>query len=227
MCKTPTILKVAGTIAALVTAAGSAYWFLVRPWQRAWGTTEDERNRALPGDDLLPQPRLKATHAVTIHAPVEKVWPWLAQMGRGRGGLYSYEWIENAGMGLDIHNVDRIVPELQNLKVGDVMPLGPDNFGPQVVTLEPNRVMVLHGDTRQGGEVAIPDMKPGDYLAVLWTFYLEPAGANTTRLIERFVLDYNPTTQNQFMYGLFLEPGAFIMERKMLLGIKQRAECIA
>jgi hypothetical protein len=217
-------IKTIGNLVVLAAGAVGAYWYMVRPWHRAWGTKPEETTRALPGDELLPNPQYGATHAITIFAPVEQVWPWIVQMGTGRAGFYSYDNIENA-MGLDIHSATEIHPELQNLKAGDVFPLGPNNFGPKVAILEPNRVMVLHGDTRSDQDSpAIPGMKPGDFLAVLWTFYLEPVDAQTTRLIERFRMDYAPSTQNNVIYRAFMEPGSFIMERKMLLGIKQRAE---
>jgi hypothetical protein len=101
-----------------------------------------------------------------------------------------------------------------------------------VKQLETNRVMVLFGDTRTdekfgvsgGAPSGAMSMKPGEYLAVVWVFYVEPIGANTTRLIERFHLDYSPSLQNKLFYGIFLEAGAFVMERKMLLGIKERSE---
>jgi hypothetical protein len=90
------------------------------------------------------------------------------------------------------------------------------------VIVEPRRVIVLHGDTRQGLDSNL--VKPGDYLATTWSFYLEPVDEHTTRLIERFRIDYNPTLVNTLFYRLILEPGSFIMGRKMLLGIKERAE---
>jgi hypothetical protein len=216
-------VKTIGRLALLTAGAMGAYWYLLRPWHRAWGTIPEETGRALPGDELLPHPQYDATHAVTIFAPVERVWPWIAQMGTGRAGFYSYDFIENA-MGLDIHSADQIHPDLQTLKVGDVFPLGPNNFGPKVAILEPNRVMVLHGDTHTDQNPSMSAMKPGDFLAVLWTFFMEPIDAHTTRLIERFRLDYSPGMQNNVMYRALMEPGSFIMERKMLLGIKQRAE---
>jgi hypothetical protein len=211
-------------LALLAAGAAGAYWYCVRPWHRAWGTAENETDRPLPGDDLLPNPKYDATHAVTIDAPVEHVWPWIVQMGTGRAGFYSYDFIENS-MGLGIHSESSIRPELQNLQVGDIFPLGPDNFGPKVAILEPERVMVLHGDSRSDEHPAVP-MNPGEFIAVLWTFYLEPVDARTTRLIERFRMDYTRTRQNKVFYSAFLEPGSFIMERKMLLGIKQRAEAV-
>jgi hypothetical protein len=208
-----------------ITGVGSAvaYWYWVRPWYRTWGATQAEVDRALPGDDLVPNPQISFTHAITIAAPVTRVWPWIVQMGKDRAGFYSYERIENA-MGLDIHNANRIVPELQNLKVGDIFPLGPNNFGPLVAILEPDRVMVLHGDTRTDANATFPGIQPGFFMNVTWTFYVEPIADQASRLIERFKLDYNRSTQNTLYFGVFLEPGAFVMERKMLLGIKARAE---
>jgi hypothetical protein len=210
------------TVAMVGAAAALAYQLVIRPWHRKWGALDEEVQRPLPGDDLVPDAKLSATHAITIYASPAEVWPWLVQMGQGRAGLYSYDWIENL-MGLDFHSSDRILPEWQGLKVGDVVPLSPDGFGPAVVALEANRVLLLSGDTRTGGEPA-PVLKPGDYLNVSWLFFLEEAEPGATRLIERFRADYNPGLQNSLFYRALLEPGSFIMERKMLLGIKARAE---
>ena len=223
MAKKKSAIKTVSQLAALAVGAAGTYWYVVRPWHRTWGTKPEEATRTLPGDELLPNPKYEATHAITIFAPVERVWPWIVQMGTGRAGFYSYDFIENS-MGLDIHSASLIRPELQDLKAGDIFPLGPNNFGPRVDILEPNRVMVLHGDSRSDQNPTVPGIKPGEYLAVLWTFFVEPIDAQTTRLIERFRLDYSSGTMNDVMYRGFLEPGSFVMERKMLLGIKQRAE---
>ena len=99
---------------AIGSAAIAAYVRRVRPWLMHWGSRGAEVRLALPGDELVPHPKLSATHAVSIHAPASEVWAWLVQMGQGRGGFYSYDCIEN-WMGLDIHNADRILPEFQNL----------------------------------------------------------------------------------------------------------------
>lgn len=214
-------ITLAGTIAA-ATAAIAAYVRVIRPWHLRWGATDEEAARSLLGDGFVPFPKLNATHAVTIYAPTENVWQWLVQIGQGRGGFYSYDFVENA-MGLDIHNADCIVPELQELKIGDKIPLSPDGFGIPVACIEPGRTLVLHGDTRLDPST-IPTMQPGDFFAVSWAWYLEPINEKITRLIERWRADWNPTAQNQVFMRAFLEPGAFVMERKMLLGIKERAE---
>jgi hypothetical protein len=212
-----------GGLAAAVAAGASAYWFVARPWHLRWGATDDELARSLPGDDLVPQPKLSSTHAVTIAATPAEVWPWLVQLGQGRGGFYSYDWIENA-MGLDIHTANRILPECQDLVVGDLIPLAPDGFGVPVAMLEPERALVLHGDTRIPGGQGMPPLKPGEFMAVSWGFHLFGQPDGTTRLVERWHADYTPTATNAVFYRALLEPGAFLMQRKMLLGIKARAE---
>ena len=212
-----------GGLAAVLAAGASAYWFVVRPWHLRWGASAEEVARPLPGDDLIPDAKISSTHAITIHASPAEIWPWLAQLGQGRGGFYSYDWIENA-MGLDIHTANRILPEFQDLKVTDTIPLAPDGFGLPVVILEPEQAMVLRGDTRLPSGDEMPALKPGEYLAAVWGFYLIGQVDGTTRLVERWRADYASSVKNAVFYRAFLEPGAFLMQRKMLLGIKTRAE---
>lgn len=101
------------------SAAGlAAYWLLVRPWHQKWGATNQEADASFSGDELIPYAPWRTTHAITIQAPIEMVWSWVVQMGQGRGGFYSYDWLENL-FGMNIHNADRILPEYQQLKVGD------------------------------------------------------------------------------------------------------------
>ncbi len=215
-----------GGLATVLAAGISAYWFVVRPWHLHWGASDEEIARPLLGDDLIPDAKISSTHAITIHASPAEIWPWLAQLGQGRGGFYSYDWIENA-MGLDIHTADRILPEYQQLKVGDTIPLAPDGFGLPVAILEVEQAMVLHGDTRLPGGGERPALGPGEYLAAVWGFYLIGQADGTTRLVERWRADYTPCVKNAVFYRAFLEPGAFLMQRKMLLGIKARAEGLA
>jgi hypothetical protein len=225
MLRRSSILRTIAGLVSVVSGLTTLYLLVIRPWHLRWGATADEAHRVLPGDDLVPQPKINATHAITIHAPIEQVWPWIVQIGYGRGGFYSYEFVENA-MGLDIHNANRILPEHQSLNVGDVIPFAPSGFDVPVAIVEPPRVLVVHGDTRTGGSGA-PKMRPGDYLSVAWSWHLEPIDGGTTRFVERWRLDFGPGLINTLAYRVFLEPGAFIMERKMLLGIKQRAEALA
>ncbi len=195
---------VAGAISSV--AALSAYAFLIRPWHLRWGATDEEVNMPLPGDEFVGDPKLNATHAITINAPAADVWPWLVQLGQRRGGFYSYTWLENV-VGCDMHNANRIVPEWQDLKVGDEVWLHPKAPPLRVLAIEPGRAIVLEK---------------------CWSFVLHPIDENTTRLIIRGRGEFNPDFKNGLLNlllwrGIF-EPAHFIMERKMLLGIKQRAE---
>lgn len=221
MAKQRSILKCLGSLVNLVGGFTTLYLMVIRPWHLKWGATSDEADRLLPGDDLISNAKINATHAITIDAPIDRVWPWIAQIGQGRGGFYSYEAIENA-MGLDIHNADRVLPEFQNPQVGEKLPFA-EGFSVPYAIVDAPRTLVIHGDTRTGS-VTMPGLRPGDYLAVQWGWYLEPIDAQTTRFIERWRADYGSGLMNTLIYRLFMEPGAFIMERKMLLTIKERAE---
>lgn len=194
------ILAVAAAAAVLV------YIFIIRPWHLRWGATDEEVVMPLPGDELAPHPKLRDTHAITIHAPVAEVWPWLAQMGQGRGGFYSYTWLENL-VGCHMHNADRIVPEWQNLKVGDDILLHPKVPPLKVLALEPERLILLE----QSG-----------------AFVLRPIDTRTTRFLIRSQGAYNPDWKNallNFIYWrVIFEPAHFIMERGMMRGIRRRAE---
>jgi hypothetical protein len=186
-----------GGIAAVVLIV---YRFTVQPWQHRWGATDQEVRRSMPGDEILPQPK-STTRAITIDAAPERVWPWLVQIGYGRAGWYSYDWIDNDGR----PSADRIVPKYQNLEVGDQIVMVP-GMGPRVRAIEPNRY-ILGGDEEAGTWC----------LAV----YRTPEGA--TRLVSRWRQDW-PITPASAFWILISDPGAFIMERRMLRGIKQRAE---
>jgi hypothetical protein len=192
----------AGRLLRPLVAAGVvapvAYLLAIRPWLRRWGATAEEARRPLPGDDLVPNTAIDLTWSVTIDAPVEKVWPWLAQIGQDRGGFYSYAWLENLA-GCQMRNADRIHPEWQHRDVGEQMMLHP-SFGLKVARFEPNRALVLDG----------------------WgSFVLEPIDEHRTRLISRSRV---PRGWAALSYALFLEIPHFVMQREMLLGIKQRAE---
>ncbi|NNE99508.1 MAG: SRPBCC family protein [Pyrinomonadaceae bacterium] len=189
------------------TAALLAYKFVFQPWHLHWGATDEEIDRKMPGDELIESPDYISTRAVTIDTGPERVYPWLIQIGQGRGGAYSYDWIENA-LGLDIHSVDEIIPELQDLKVGDTIPLEPNGTGLQVIDLQENRAMIL----------AHPEE------GWTWDFGLYPQSESKTRLVSRNRFSLQDANLGFRFYLKLVEPGAFIMERKMLLGIKERAE---
>jgi hypothetical protein len=183
-----------------------------------WGATKEEVERKWPGDELVARPG-RATRAITIHAPAERVWPWIMQIGQDRGGFYSYSWLENLFMA-DIHNVDHLLPDVKDRAVGESVWMTPQHrYGGRgrmkVAQIVPNRAMVL--------------VMPDDFEAVMrgerarqgeWQFLLEPVDAGTTRLIMRGA----PPDEPGLLYRLTFDPAHFIMERKMMLGIKERAE---
>ena len=224
MSQAPASLRLRGPLAALTAAAvASGYVLAARPRMLHWGATAQETAAPLPGDELVRTPRMQSTRAVTINAPAASVWPWLVQLGAGRGGMYSYDLLENAA-GLGMHSADRILPEYQQLDVGGLVPLGPD-VGIPVRRLEAGSVLGLGGtmDPRtgmirpSGGAAAGPRVELG------WTFVLQPVHEHSTRLLSRTRYDYSPLAVGLILRPV-LEPLQFIMERRMLLGIKSRAE---
>lgn len=204
--------------AAAVGGAGAlaAYIFGIRPWHLRWGATDEELTERLPGDEVKEDADLQVTHAITIDAPPETVWKWLVQIGQDRGGFYSYDWLENL-FGLQIHNTDEIRPEWQGLKVGDFVRSAhegwmggrfDDRAGWYVVGIEPNRHLILRDEIEHGS----------------WVFILRPLDGERTRLVVRVRGDRGDTFARKLLnYGL-LEPAHFIMERKMMLTLKERAE---
>ena len=176
-----------------------AYALVVRPWHLRWGATDEEASKPLPGDELVSNPAIQSTRAITVDAPVEEVWPWLAQIGQDRGGFYSYEWLENLA-GCRMHNADRIHPEWQHREVGERVFLHPA-VGLEVKAFEPGRAIVLEG----------------------WgPFVVEPIDEKSTRVILRSRV---PRRIGVLLYYLLtIEIPHFIMERRMLKGIKERTE---
>lgn len=184
-------------IAALVVGL---YLTVVGPWQRHWGATDEEIRRVLPGDELLRPGAPSTTRAITIDAAPEGVFPWLLQIGYGRGGWYSYDWIDNDGR----RSVDRIDPDLQQLAVGDRIAMMP-GVGPVVRELEPDHHIVSAGE------------------ADTWCLLVEPTADGRTRLLSRWRQDWPKSVATVVSIAL-ADPGAFIMERKMLLTLRHLAE---
>ena len=199
-----------GSAVGAAAAAAAGYGLIVRPWHLRWGATRDEVTRPMPLDEAIPVPNYFTTRAVTIDARPGQIWPWLVQMGElPRAGFYSYDWIERA-MGMSVVNSDRIVPELQELKVGDIL----DRSGNVVVrALEAPRYIVL------GPPEGIPD---GD---ATWCIALDPIGERQTRLISRVRARFGHTLRAAMLYAL-IDPGQFLMERRWFLGVKERAEAM-
>ena len=189
----------AGALAAL-------YNRLLRRAILNWGATDAEAAARLPGDELLEHAESVSTRAIEIDAPAAAVWPWLAQMGPSpRGGAYTYDWIENL-LGLNMHSSDRVLPEFQDPKIGDTV-----GFGSNQMRL----------DRVESGRVLSWRSEDGNWV---WTFVLEPRNGGT-RLISRN--RFRLSTPVARIAALPMEPGSLVMERKMLRGIRQRAERLA
>lgn len=202
------LLALAGLLASAV-ALERLYGRLLRDRVLTWGATVDEANRELPGDDLLNAADIVATRAISINAPPSAIWPWLVQMGPGRAGAYTYDWIENL-FGLKMHSADRIHAEWQELQVGDVLRSREGKPGMRVEILDPERALSNRSEA-------------GDWV---WTFALEQQNGST-RLISRNRIAIKGAAAGQRLGMLVMEPGSLVMERRMLLGIKQRAERLA
>lgn len=172
-----------------------------------WGATTDEAARPLPGDELLPTADLIATRAISIAAPPEAVWPWLVQIGNGRAGAYSYDFLDNL-MGLDIHSSWQIIPALQDLGIGDVIPVANDGTGLRVHRFEAPRVL---GTRTDDGTWA-------------WTWVLEPVDGGTRLLSRTRMATRGKPLLERLATELLLVPASWVMERKMLDGLRQRAE---
>ena len=196
-----------GSALLLAGAAALVYVRVLRPWHLHWGATALEAGGAVAGDEFMPDPDLVATRVVEIDAPPSAVWPWLVQMGPGRGGAYTYDWIERR-LGIDIRNTDRIIPELQNLKVGDEVPM--PGYAMRVERLDPEQAMVIRSSNH----------------AWVWSFELRPVNGHT-RLISRNRFDTSALPVRDKLAYPVIEPGSWVMERKMLRTIKQRAENLA
>jgi len=202
-------LRRAGSAASLAFVAYLLVIVIARPWHVRWGSTAAELGAALPGDDAVAA-NYQLQHAVTIHAPPDEVWPWLAQLGHDQGGFYSYTWLENS-FGLYMRNADRVHPEWQAISAGDSVFATPRDylgtgrrFGWRVGRAEANRVLVLE----------------------TWgAFVLQPMDSATTRLIVRTRGAGRDNLAAVLLspFGLLVfEPAHFIMQRKMLLTIRDR-----
>jgi hypothetical protein len=199
---------------------------VLRGWYNAWGASSDESQSALPGDERVRRPRLEYTRVITIRALPVQIWPWLAQLGQERGGLYSYEPLENM-IGCQMHTIDRIIPEWQHLDIGNTVRLGPKGYPLfKVVAQERIHFIVLAAADLISEEVTpISDPMPDTYINYSWVFDLRPHDDGTTRLIVRARIDFQPPNfANWLLWRVFMEPINFVMERKTLLGIKARAE---
>lgn len=181
------------------------------PWYPDWGATDSDLALPMEGDLLIPHYTYRTTLAVTVDARPEDIWPWLVQMGYQRGGLYSYDWLDRLFGFLDRPSADRILPEYQHLSPGDEIPIGRGPAFP-VREVAPGRALVLGG-------------KAGDF-EWIWQFGLYPTAEDRTRLVSRSTARL-PQTLSWRVFMWALKPAAFLMTRRMLIGIKSRAERLA
>jgi hypothetical protein len=195
-----------------IGVAAATYILLARPWHLRWGASTRERDASLPGDDLIMSPDLTATRAITVRVSADQVWPWIAQLGQGRGGFYSYDFLENL-VGCDIHSADRIVPGWQDIKIGDKVKLAPA-VGLDVAALEQGRSLVLRGGIPMGNTPP-----PYDFT---WAWVLREEPDRTSRLLVRERYAYTRTWARFLVEPV--EAVSFVMSQKMLRGIRDRAE---
>lgn len=198
-------------ISAAVVLLGFSYWFGVRPAFLRWGASDADLARPMPGDAIVEHPAYQATLAITLNAAPRHVWPWLLQLGYQRGGLYSYDALDRLFGYLDRPSATRILPEFQQLAPGDEIPVGRGGGFP-VVAVDPQRTLVLGGR--------------GDGFAWVWQFGLYAVDANHTRLVSKNIVR-TPASVGAWLFMRALEPAAFLMTRRMLIGLKQRAEHLA
>lgn len=203
-----------GLISAVILGV-FANLFLFWPWMSSWGATREEQQKSLPGDNLVPAATIQTTKGITIKAAPEDIYPWLLQIGVDRGGMYSYDWLENL-FGLNVHTVDHIVPEYQNVQVGDFWRFTPKDYilnpgpGLYVKELRPDATVLLCFGM---------EGKPEETCFDTWQFVLEPQADGATRLLLRSRMAMEQELPIKLTY--FIQ---FIMERKMLLEIRERAE---
>ncbi len=206
-------IPVVCVLGALTCAAGVGVltyprW---RPWCLTWGATEGEAGMALPGDELLEDPDVVTTRAIGIEVAPSSIWPWIVQMGSGKAGMYTYDWIENL-LGLNMHSADEILPQFQDRKVGDLEQIGSKGPRLQVAVLEPETALVVRSEN-------------GNWV---WAFCLYPTSDGRTVLVSRNrIASPGASARTRLLNTLVMEPGSLVMERKMLRGIRQRAEKLA
>jgi len=193
-------------LASALFVLALVYLTRLRPWQLRWGATNAEVKRAMPGDEIVDQPSFNATSAVTIHAPAAQIYPWIVQMGVTRAGWYSYDLLDNLGW----PSAETILPEHQNIQVGDLIPLSPDGKqGMRVKEFRQNQSMVWWDEKGDSS----------------WVWGIYPEGEMHSRLVTRICVKYRLFSL-AILFNLLIEFGDLVMMRKCMLGIKRRAEAM-
>lgn len=196
------------SVLLVILAFALLYWFPIRRWMSRWGATPSDLTRVMAGDGLLAAATYSGTMAVVVAAPPEDVWPWLVQIGYQRGGLYSYDWLDRVFGFLDRPSATRILTEFQHLSVGDTIPLGQGPGWP-VAVVEPYRALVL-------------DMRNLGGIDWVWQFGVYAIDEHRTQLVSRSRVRARTLWARLLTY--MIEPAGFVMTRRMLLGIRERAE---
>ena len=208
------VVEGAGGAAIIVAAILTPF---LRDGQRRWGLDEATAGRAYPGDERVPTPTTFWTHGTEIDAPVEAVWPWIAQIGADRGGFYSYQWLENV-IGCEVRNAESVHPEWE-VKVGDGLRLHPDMPPLAVVEVERGRYWLAFGAADPAARAA-----GRSWAEASWLFFLEPIGLARCRFISRYRAATSTDLATTLAYGVAIEPIGFAMDRRMLIGVKERVE---
>jgi proline iminopeptidase len=186
-----------------------------------WRATPQERREQLPGDNLVLEARGGSTQAITISTTAADLWPWLVQMGCDRAGFYSYDRLDNGGRA----SAERILPELQGTKVGDVLPSRPGSpYGFEVLRMQPPRLLLLGAFLRIPGfsNLAWDGERPGAYVRSTWLFLLREQ-RDTTRLVVRARGILRPAWLG-LVINSFMAPAHVAMQRKQLLNLRRRAD---
>jgi hypothetical protein len=203
--ETPSIVTVGVAVLAIIILAGAGFFFVYRPWHLRWGATREEVDRTMPGDEVVPAPIFNGTRGVTIEARPEAIWPWIVQIGFGRAGWYSYDLLDNFGR----HSAEGLVPELQHIAVGDLIPMAPGkNSGMRVKEFEAGRSMLWWEK----------------HHLTTWAWALDPLPGGRTRLVTRVRARPSWRHPSTAFWLLLVEVADFPMMRRCLLGIKRRAE---
>lgn len=206
-----------------------------------WGLTGLQAQRDLPGDELIPQPRWAWTHGIEVRAPARAVWPWIAQIGAGRGGFYSYQWLEKL-IGCRVRNAASIHPDWA-ARPGGELRLHPKAPPLRIVSVIPGRSVVAYmppvgtgpsgpsgppgpsGASESGRPEGSPPVNGARWITASWLFHVEPTGSARCRVISRYRCASSSDLASRLQFGpALIEPISFAMDRRMLIGIRQRAE---
>lgn len=189
----------------------------IRNRRQRWGTLGTEPSDPLPGDELVPEPRWSYTLGVSIDAPPEAVWPWIAQVGQGRGGFYTYQTLENMA-GCEIVNTTEVLTDHQHPEVGDRIKLFDGDPGLRIEMVDAPHALVLLGSPGNMKDEKIWGMST-------WQFVIKPTDSGGSRMLTRGRYDHSSDWKSRLMFGRFpLEVIGFVMSRKMMIEIKRLAE---